>query len=115
MVDILTHLHQYVPTVNYSQKKTISTGETALEERATFHKILVGGDQLTVARARTAIKVKVNSETPTKKLSGIIPVVEDWHAKANFLSVSTKLLLIMYSYSSMHCMSILHFTVDLEV
>lgn len=38
----------------------------------------MGGDQLTVARARTAIKVKVNSETLTKKQSGIIPVVEDW-------------------------------------
>ena len=42
-----------------------------------------GGDQLTVIRARSAIKMKVNSHTPSKKLCGIIPVVEDWHAKAN--------------------------------
>ena len=88
MVDIMAYLHQYVPSINCSEKKVISTGETILEEKAKFHQILVGGDQLTVVRARSAIKVKVNSHTPSKKLSGIIPVVEDWHAKANFLGVS---------------------------
>ena len=87
MVDIMEHLHQYVPTAKYSEEKFISTGEKVLEEKAKFHPILVGGDQLTVARARSAIKVKVNSHTPSKRLSGIIPVVEDWHAKANFLGV----------------------------
>ena len=37
---------------------------------------------------RGAIKAEVNSQTPSKGLSGIIPIVEDWHAKANFLGVS---------------------------
>ena len=35
------------------------------------------------------MKVRVNSITSAKKFSGIIPVVEDWHTKANFLGVSS--------------------------
>lgn len=88
MVEIMAHLHQYVPSLEYSECKKISSGETVMEEKARFHQILVGGDQLTAARARSAMKVKVNSHTPSKKLLGIVPVVEDWHAKANFLGVS---------------------------
>lgn len=88
MVDIMTHLHQYVPTVSTSHEHTISSGMTVEEKSATFHPILVGGDQLTVARARSAIKSKMNGHTHPKALAGIVPVVEDWHSKANFLGVS---------------------------
>ena len=87
MVDIMTHLHQYVPTLS-SSHDCIITGETVKEERAAIHSIIIGGDQFTVARTRGAIKAKVNSQTLSKRLSGIIPVVEDWYAKANFLGVS---------------------------
>ena len=34
MVDIMTHLHQYVPSVKYDEMKVISTGEHILEEEA---------------------------------------------------------------------------------
>ena len=57
-VDIMSHLHQCVPAISSAQEATISTGETVLEERTVLHPILVGGDQLTVARARAAIKGK---------------------------------------------------------
>lgn len=104
MVDIMAHLHQYVPSVNRSEEKMISPDEAFSQEKAKFHQILVGGDQLTVARARSAIKVKVNSFTPSKKFSGIIPVVEDWHTKANFLGVSNHFIMhriscVLYSSS----------------
>ena len=59
-----------------------------MKEESVLHPVLFGGDQLTVARGRAAIKGKVNSQSATKKLSGLVPVIEDWHAKANFLSVS---------------------------
>ena len=36
-----------------------------------------------MARTRRAIKAKVNSQTPSKRLSGIVLVVEDWHANWN--------------------------------
>ncbi len=63
MVDILTHLHQYVPIHSSTHACTLSTNETVEEERAALHPILVGGDQLTVARMRGAIKAKANSQT----------------------------------------------------
>ena len=89
MSAILTHLHQYVPCITYTESKTYSNGETETIEKAKIHSILLGGDQLTAARARHSIKAKLNSQTPEKQLIGIIPVMEDWHTKANFLGVST--------------------------
>ena len=91
MVDILTHLHQYVPQVPYVVEKTISTGEIVHTNNAQMHKILVGGDQMTAARTRAALSSRSNAETPSNRLDGLIPVVEDWHTKANFLGVSITL------------------------
>ena len=113
MVEIMTHLHQYVPTVTFTQEKLISTGEKVVEENAIFHSILVGGDQLTAARSRSAIKAKVNSETPCKRLSGIVPVIEDWHTKANCLGVSQ--CSNIYQYTCNIKLFSRVFTVNLEV
>ncbi len=88
MVEIMTHLHQYVPSLSTCLERTISTGDVVKKESASFCSILVGGDQLTAARARSAIKGKMNGHTHPQALSGIVPVAEDWHAKANFLGVS---------------------------
>ena len=72
MLYIIDHFHNYVPCVPY-QVSTIDGNGEAEVERATFHKILVGGDQLTSARMRSSLKMKVNSQTECKRLSGIIP------------------------------------------
>jgi len=88
MIEILTQLHKYVPQSTYFIEKAVSTGEVEKIEKAKMRQILVGGDQLTAARARCAIKGKMNAQTPEKSLAGIIPVIEDWHTKANFLGVS---------------------------
>lgn len=89
MVDIMSHLHQYVPVVQYTEKVHVpDREEEAQVSKATMQKILVGGDQLTAARARGAIKAKVNSLSPVTRLTGIIPCAEDWHVKLNFLAVS---------------------------
>ncbi len=65
------------------------------EESASFYSILVGGDQLTAARARSAIKGEMNGHTHPQALSGIVPVA--WHAKANFLGVSNIIHFISFS------------------
>ena len=88
MVDILEHLTQYVPRITYNEANQCSNGDVVFKDKSQFHCILFGGDQLTVKRARSAMKVKVNSNDSAKKLVCWIPVVEDWHAKANFLGVS---------------------------
>jgi len=49
---------------------------------------LLGGNQLTAARARCAFKGKLNAQTPEKALAGIVLVIEDWYTKASFLRMS---------------------------
>ena len=56
--------------------------------RDIFQPILFGGDQLTAARARGCQRHRVNSETATNRLQGLIPVSEDWHASVVLLGVS---------------------------
>ena len=51
-----------------------------LEHKAKIHKIVFGGDQLTKVRTVSAIKIKSNGETPSARLEGFKPTVEDWHA-----------------------------------
>ena len=89
MVDIMSHLHHYVPNVTYMDNISIPDMEERLQiPRAIFHRILFGGDQLTVARARGAQRIRVNSTSPEAKLEGLIPCVEDWLTKLNLLGVS---------------------------
>lgn len=88
MVEILTHLHQYIPQSTFYEDRQLSDGTLERVEKANMRQILLGGDQLTAARARSAIKAKMNSQTPAKQLLGIVPVMEDWHTKAHFLGVS---------------------------
>ena len=52
------------------------------------HPILLGGDQLTVARARGAQKLRSNEYTPSDRLEGLIPFSQDWHTFVAFLEVS---------------------------
>ena len=53
-----------------------------------FHHILIGGDQLTVARIQGAQRVRNNSESGRACLEDLYPVVEDWHTKMCYLKVS---------------------------
>lgn len=88
MVDIMSHLHQYVPAVEYTRQCFIpTTDETVEVPQVKFHGVLFGGDQLTVARARGAKKIRVNSLSRITRLEGLIPCAEDWHTKLNLLGV----------------------------
>ena len=55
MVAIMSYLHQYVPTHANCSEPTECTYKPSQEDQ--FYKILVGGDQLTAARARSSKKV----------------------------------------------------------
>lgn len=87
MADILSHLHQYVPSVPFQCQVQHASGEVFTEHRSSMHRIIVGGDQLTAARIRGAQKAKSNAASPEKRVEGIIPCADDWHTKANFLGV----------------------------
>lgn len=88
MIDIMQHIHQYVPALHTVDDITIqSTGEHIQAERVDFHSIVFGGDQLTAKRARGSQKIRSNSKNEAEKLEGLLPVAEDWHTKVCLLEV----------------------------
>lgn len=93
MVSIMESLHQYVPTHRQEKKVDIPDSEEQVTLQVDeFHHILLGGDQLTVARVRGAQRIRENSESASAGLQGLVPVVEDWHAKQCFMGVSSCIL-----------------------
>ena len=85
----MEHLHRYVPTLHREEKADIPGSEQQVTLRIDeFHHILFGGDQVTVARGRGAQRIRENSESASARLQGLVPVVEDWHAKQCFMGVS---------------------------
>jgi len=88
MLEVMHHFHQYVPSViGVRPPCTLSNGSTAVVPTAYFHKLLLGGDQLTVARARAAKKERTNYASPSLGFNGLIPCAEDWHTQTILLQV----------------------------
>ena len=89
MVDIMKSLHVYVPTQTTQSKETIPGSDIEVEVvKDTSHKIIFGGDQMTVARGRGSQRIRKNSERGQDRLEGLAPVNEDWHSKLCLLGVS---------------------------
>ena len=61
-----------------------------------FHRILFGGDQLTVARIKEAI-ITHKTERWTDLKGCIVAVVEDWHVRMTLMKVNTSVC----TYSTM--------------
>ena len=89
MVAIMETLQHYIPRIRQSTHLNVpGSDEQETVHNDFFCSILFGGDQLTVARAIGAQRIRANSEDGTARLEGLIPVVEDWHAKVCLLGVS---------------------------
>lgn len=65
----------------------MSSGEPYTLELHRFHALFIGGDQLTVARVRGCQRLRSNSNDGTARLEGLVPMVEDWHARVCFPEV----------------------------
>ena len=52
-----------------------------------YHRILFGGDQLTVSRSCSAQGARCNDDQPVQRLDGLVPVTEDWHARMTLMRV----------------------------
>ena len=76
---ILHELHHYVPA------HRLDNGDVQAD---IVHCILVGGDQVTRKRAAEAQTSMANALIPQQQLCGLVPVVEDWHARHCLLCVS---------------------------
>ncbi|XP_033113492.1 uncharacterized protein LOC117114067 [Anneissia japonica] len=74
MLDICKYLHKYVP--NHSDDATSSQKPI---------KILSGGDYLTFERHKGAQSTMQDARTPSKRLEGLIPKMEDFHQQAEWL------------------------------
>ena len=84
----MSTLQQYVPIRQLSGSVAVpASSDLEAIDVELLHKILLGGDQLTVARARGAQSQHENSVHPKGQLNGFIPVVEDWHAKVCLMEV----------------------------
>lgn len=81
-------LHDYVPTAAAEGTYSLPNGEQITFDDTKFHEVLFGGDQLTVARARGAQALRSTHDSAVSRLDGLIPVVEDWHARMTLMKVS---------------------------
>ena len=105
MVDILLHLHQYVPAHTFSKSIVVGTREPfdmtdAVLQKVSLNKdpshkgylcvmqVLLGGDQLTAARIRGAQRARSNCLTTTSRLEGVEATSADFHVKLNLLDAS---------------------------
>ena len=86
MTEILEHYQTYVPSVPCEK----SIPESGTTPDKCFLTTLVGGDYLSVARARGAQLICSTSELKEHTLDGFLPVAEDWHAKVCFMEVQLK-------------------------
>jgi len=86
MIDILESYKQYVP----SQKVVLDSPPSDLQDATdeSYITMLLGGDYLTVARARGAQLIRGNSELQKDCLNEFHPCAEDWHAKVALLQVN---------------------------
>lgn len=90
MAKILEQFHtRYVPTNPSQETLTLGDGTTRSIDRTEFHKLLMGGDQLTVARVRGTTALRMTHDTHLERLGGVVPVVEDWHGRLTFMKVAT--------------------------
>ena len=72
MVTIMENLHHYVPKEVITTSESVPGAEAENDEAQVdvMHKILLGGDQLTVARARGAQRIRANSQHGAGRLEG---------------------------------------------
>lgn len=103
MVDILVSLHQYVPQVEVNSTMNVpGCSEPDNVKAQALHKVLLGGDQLTVVRARAAQLARDNAYDGAGRLEGFIPVCHDWHAKVCLLEVCDKVLFFKIAFNIHH-------------
>ena len=81
-------MNRYVPTLRTEHVVNDISQEPVKLQADFFHSILIGGDQLTCARVRGGQQIRENSRTGRVRLEGLIPVIEDWHARVCFMQVS---------------------------
>ena len=106
MIKIFKKVHVYVPSKDMERKVTVPNKEGAASvikvDDKKFSTLLIGGDQLTVARIRGAQMIRGNSETSEHRFDGLLPVAEDWHAKVCFLEARVTIVQHTHTHTHTH-------------
>ncbi len=89
MCKILDNLQKYVPSTKIEVHVPLPDGQVLVHNDHKLYQLLLGGDQLTIARVRGAIGVRSNYKNSKERLEGIIPVTEDWHTRQILMQVRT--------------------------
>lgn len=87
MIEIMLHVQKYVPAKTVEREVFLPHDDVMKYTEQHYAVTLVGGDQLTVARARGAQRIRGNSTKSEDRLDGLLPVAEDWHTKMCLLQV----------------------------
>ena len=83
---ILHHFMKYIPTLTREGEMPLPDGNVFTFDDT---KILFGGDQLTAAMMRGTQALLGFTTTPTDRLEGVLPVLEDWHSRMALVDVSS--------------------------
>ena len=78
MVDICQFLHKFVPKHDDNEEQSLLKPV----------KVLSGGDYLTFERHKSAQSSMANGWTPSSRLEGLVPKMEEFHNQAELLKVS---------------------------
>ena len=100
MYSIMKSLHQYVPKKTHRLTFHLPEEEFVVDEDS-YHRILLGGDQLTTCRSRGARSVRRRDDATSERFNGLIPVTEDWHARMTLMRVS--IITLIYYYAVYCC------------
>ena len=77
-----------VPTESAEGQHVLPNGSTIPCDDTRLLKVLLGGDQLTVARVCGTQALRASEDKAVDRLEGVIPVIEDWHARMTLMIVS---------------------------
>lgn len=83
---IMDAQHKYVPTC-VAESQEMTSQSTVTINKSSFHQLLFGGDQLTVARVRGTKALRHTEDKGVDRLNGLVPAVEDWHARQTLMKV----------------------------
>ena len=85
----LDELNNYIPMTATNKDIILPNGDTVNHQDFDIIRIPITGDQVTVARIRAAQLARHSSEKNSRdRLEGVLPFVEDWHARQVIVMVS---------------------------
>jgi len=86
MCSTLKSLHEYVPKKSYQLTFYLPEEDFVVSEDS-YHRLLLGGDQLTTCCSRGARTARRHDDVTSERFDGLIPMTEDWHARMTLTRV----------------------------